>query len=410
MTTWNAFEHDGFNGFRSIGYNARNGGVSHPDLYLVTDDQVNYRLLKLNGGKIIWSRVIPGSNQTSRCHPDLTINEFGIYTSVPSDGINPDICRWSRIGELLNSATYSVSAAFTDPTVCSNHLGEVFLNYTAARKYDHELNTLIPFGGGDRAQFLNALFSRRSACSPQGDPFFAVVNNGGGGGYARGWRRSDLAQPLLPSPILGVRESLNQGLQYRGIAPCFNTASGVSQGFSMSTQNNFLNEFQVGYGRGVDFSGLISSDTTGPKRSRLFSLPTYLSTPGGLISYSPNGTKIERWTGYNPGELTWSIEVEDIFTSLPRGEFISNIAYGLLAQAGDGYGYVWGASINQQASTHTLFVGEANLASQTQAWLVMNTDDLVAGLLGAVVPGFEYGIGGAVIDQPGEGYSNPTLY
>jgi hypothetical protein len=94
MTSWNAFEHDGFNGFRSIGYNARNGGGGCPDLII----------------------TIAGMDAAVCCTTDL-----GIVSPTAGDSITYSESATTQAGTSFDG-DYTVSATSIDTNGVCNYL------------------------------------------------------------------------------------------------------------------------------------------------------------------------------------------------------------------------------------------------------------------------------------------------
>lgn len=423
MTTYNGFEHDGHNGFGSIGYNARNGGATGYPLYLTSHDGTKGRLVKVFNGEVVWSVDLPDSSDLA--HPDLTVNSNGIYTANGYDGSNDNVHRWDRAGTLVDSAKV-IDSSGSDIPIASNTLGDVFTIGTTnnTTKFDPDLSVDLT-GNTDVPLNLGYGYTRRMACAPDGDVFIARLQSGAGGGHARGWRAADLVffGGTADVHVLGVRESLNTSTLYTGSAPAFLTSGGEDFGMSMSSPNAARGGFQPGRGKGIDlFTGLLVSETIGGTRTRgaagFGNTPTYISTTGDTHSYFPSGTKLEHYDdiddGGGPASVVWSIEVDTIFTSLPTGASIVNIPYGLLPQVGGERAYVWGVSYNTSTNALDAFVGEMDLTDQSEVWLLMNSDLAVGGVFGLTSAPFGsnsgFAITAAVIDQPGEGYSDPGLF
>ncbi len=441
MTTVNAFQHDGFNGFCSAGYNARNGcGV--PDLYIVTYDTgyrgpgnpsatAARRLVKINGNTVVWSVVIPGGGWEIMSYSmdvDVTVNANGIYTAVQNGDGSANIHRWDRDGNLLNSATFDGSVSLT---ICSNTYGDVYVcrGFPTPRNahYDAELTQIDTFNTIEPTRLGNGsvgCFTRRSACAPNGYPYIAAFTNGAGGGLSYG-RDRDFAVVGPPALLNGVYSGNNNVLlEYYGSAPSFVEDVIQPFGFAVSRRSS-QDTADLGLGRGFEL-GLVSSDNlvtnTGPDDFTSYPAwfdmngsnslrPMYISTPRNLVSLCRLGTRLAQWIGVSGDDryIDWVVETEDVFTDLPRDTNIRNMAYGMLTQAGTQTAYAWGISLDIVTDEVDFFVGQMNLTTQSQVSLMLNSNEEIDGLFGPSYP-LGHGIHAAVIDQPGEGYSNPTVY
>ncbi len=117
MTSWNAFEHDGFNGFRSIGYNARNGG-GKLFIYVCGESSGGASVWKLDADlNVIWSY-----NVGVDCYR-LDVDAAGSVYIAHEKTSNKSITKLDSSGALVwNYGTPSIVrpygvAAHTDGTV-----------------------------------------------------------------------------------------------------------------------------------------------------------------------------------------------------------------------------------------------------------------------------------------------------